>query len=140
MPSSEGLIGGCRLIELPRIADSRGALSFAEGGKHLPFDIARVFYMYDLPPGSRRGAHAHHVASLAIFMVSGACRVLLDDGSARQTVPLDQPQRGLFIPPRIWHELEDFAPHSVCLVLTSHPYAEADYMRDYASFKREVAR
>jgi dTDP-4-dehydrorhamnose 3,5-epimerase-like enzyme len=141
MPSNDAApIGGCRFIELPKIADSRGALSFIEGGNHLPFDIARVFYMYELPPGSRRGAHAHYAASVAVFMLSGAADVLLDDGTHRQTLVLDRPQRGLLIAPRVWHELENFAANSVCLVLTSHRYDEADYMRDYQEFRREVTR
>jgi hypothetical protein len=130
---------GCRFVDLPRIADSRGALSFVEGGNHLPFDIARVFYMYDLPPGSRRGAHAHHAAWVAIFMLAGGCDVLLDDGRQRQSWKLDRPERGLLVGPRIWHELENFAAGSVCLVLASHRYDEADYMRDYDAFRREVA-
>jgi hypothetical protein len=141
MPSSEEVtaIAGCRFIDLPKIADRRGALSFAEGGKHVPFDIARVFYMYDLPAGSRRGAHAHYAASVAIFMLAGRCDVLLDDGARRTTLPLERPERGLLIGPRVWHELENFAPGSLCLVLTSHRYDEADYMRDYQGFRREVA-
>ena len=144
MPSSdaappESKIAGCRYVELPKISDSRGSLSFVEGGNQLPFDIARVFYMYDLPAGSRRGAHAHYAAWVAVFMLSGAADVLLDDGRQRQTLPLDRPQRGLLIAPRVWHELEKFAANSVCLVLTSHRYDEADYMRDYDAFRREVA-
>ncbi len=146
MPSSEagpikaGLIGGCRFVDLPKIADSRGALSFVEGGNHLPFDIARVFYMYDLPPGSQRGAHAHYATQVAIFMLAGATDVLLDDGAHRQTVRLDRPSRGVLVAPRVWHELENFAAGSVCLVLASHRYDEADYMRDYEAFRRETAR
>jgi len=132
-------LAGCRFIDLPKIADSRGALSFVEGGNHLPFDIARVFYMYDLPAGSQRGAHAHYAAAVAIFMLAGGCDVVLDDGQRRETLPLDRPERGLLIGPRIWHELENFAPGSVCLVLTSHRYDEADYMRDYKAFKAETA-
>lgn len=136
--SSAPSLAGCRFIDLPKIADSRGALSFVEGVNHLPFDIARVFYMYELPAGSKRGAHAHYAASVAIFMLAGGCDVLLDDGRRRETLPLDRPHRGLLIGPRIWHELENFAPGSVCLVLASHRYDEADYMRDYQAFRREV--
>lgn len=139
MSSPEALLPGCRFIELPRIADARGALSFAEGGNHLPFDIARVFYMYEMPQGAQRGAHAHRAASVAMFMLAGACEVLLDDGKRRQTVRVDRPRRGLLIGPRIWHTLEDFAPSSVCLVLASHRYEEADYIRDYEEFRRLTA-
>jgi len=142
MSSAEAASGiaGCRFIDLPRIADSRGALSFCEGGNHLPFDIARVFYMYELPTGSHRGAHAHHQASVAVFMLAGASDVLLDDGKRRQTLLLDRPDRGLLIGPGIWHELENFAAGSVCLVLASHRYDEADYMRDYEDFRRHAGR
>lgn len=139
MSSPEALLPGCRFVELPRIADARGALSFAEGGNHLPFDIARVFYMYEMPQGAQRGAHAHRAASVAMFMLAGACEVLLDDGKRRQTVRVDRPRRGLLIGPRIWHTLEDFAPSSVCLVLASHRYEEADYIRDYEEFRRLTA-
>ncbi len=132
------LFAGCRFVELPRIADARGALSFAEGGNHLPFQIARAFWMYELPAGSQRGAHAHRLASVAMFMLAGSCAVLLDDGAARQTVTVDRPQRGLLIGPRIWHTLDDFAAGSVCLVLASHRYEEADYIRDYDAFRREM--
>ncbi len=132
-------IAGCRFIDLPRIADSRGALSFCEGGNHVPFAIARVFYMYALPTGSHRGAHAHHEASVAVFMLAGATDVLLYDGRLRQTLLLDRPDRGLLIGPGIWHELENFAANSVCLVLASHRYDEADYMRDYEDFRRRAA-
>ncbi|MEO8557931.1 MAG: FdtA/QdtA family cupin domain-containing protein [Rhodospirillales bacterium] len=138
MPTAVPSMAGCRFIDLPKIADSRGALSFAESGNHVPFDIARVFYMYDLPPGSKRGAHAHYAASVLIFMLAGSCDAILDDRRRRESVRLEQPNRGLLVGPRIWHELENFAAHSVCLVLTSHRYDEADYMRDYQAFRREV--
>lgn len=138
MSSSEPLPAGCRFVELPRIADARGALSFVEGGAHLPFDIARVFYMYELPQGAQRGAHAHRAASVALFMLAGSCTVLLDDGRAQRTVRVERPQRGLLIGPRVWHTLENFAANSVCLVLASHRYDEADYIRDYDDFRRET--
>lgn len=133
-------IAGCRFIDLPRISDARGALSFCEGGNHVPFAIARVFYMYALPTGSHRGAHAHHEASVAVFMLAGASDVLLDDGRRRQTLLLDRPYRGLLIGPGIWHKLENFAANSVCLVLASHRYDEADYMRDYDDFRRHAGK
>lgn len=132
-------VADCRFVDLPRIADARGALSFVEGGgDQLPFDVARVFYMYDLAPGATRGAHAHRASWVAIFMLAGGCRMLLDDGRRRERVSLDRPQRGLLVGPRIWHTLADFAPRSVCLALASHRYDEADYMRDYDGFQREV--
>lgn len=133
-------LSGCRFVDLPRIADARGALSFCEGGNHLPFAIARVFWMYELPAGSQRGAHAHHEASVAIFMLAGATDVLLDDGKRKESVSLARPNRGLLIGPGIWHELENFAAGSVCLVLASHRYDEADYMRDYDEFRRHAGK
>ncbi|MGE0152189.1 MAG: FdtA/QdtA family cupin domain-containing protein [Reyranellaceae bacterium] len=138
-PDAPLLVRNCSRIALPVFSDGRGSLSFAEGNRQVPFDIARVFYMYGIPPGARRGAHGHREVSLALFAVAGGFDVLLDDGTARQTVSLSQPQDGLVIGPWVWHELENFAPGTVCLALASGLYDEADYIRNLDDFRREVA-
>jgi dTDP-4-dehydrorhamnose 3,5-epimerase-like enzyme len=140
MPSPERLIvRNCSRIELPVFSDGRGSLSFAEGRRQIPFDIARVFYMYGIPAGARRGAHGHREVSLVLFAVSGSLDVVLDDNESRQTVSLSRPQDGLLIGPWVWHELENFAAGTVCLALASGIYDERDYIRNLEDFRREVA-
>lgn len=141
MTSVEPLAGiaNCATVRLKVVTDARGSLSFAEGMNDLPFAVARVFYMYDIPPGARRGAHGHRRTSLALFALSGRVDVLLDDGSRTLTHTLSRPSEGLLIGPWVWHELENFAPGTVCLALSSGVYDEADYLRDYDGFRREVA-
>jgi dTDP-4-dehydrorhamnose 3,5-epimerase-like enzyme len=140
MPSPERLIvRNCSRIELPVFSDGRGSLSFAEGRRQIPFDIARVFYMYGIPAGARRGAHGHREVSLVLFAVSGSLDVVLDDNENRQTVSLSRPQDGLLIGPWVWHELENFAAGTVCLALASGVYDERDYIRNLEDFRREVA-
>lgn len=127
-------LDACRLLELPRIDDARGSLTFVEGGRHVPFAIARTYYLYDVPPGTRRGAHGHKTLEQLVVAVNGAFDITLDDGANRQQWRLDSPNHGLYIAPMIWRAMENFAPASVCLVLASAPYDEADYIRDYPSF------
>lgn len=119
-----------KLIELPRISDPRGNLTFIEGGAHLPFDIRRVYYLYDVPGGATRGGHAHKVLQQVIIAIAGSFRVVLDDGQQEQEYVLNRSYIGLYVPRMTWRELEDFSSGSVCLVLASHPYDEADYYRD----------
>lgn len=138
-PEQSLKVCNCSLVTLPVFTDGRGSLSFAEGGRQLPFDIARVFYMYGIPAGARRGAHGHREVSLALFAVAGSVDVLLDDGRTTQTVSLARPQDGLVIGPWVWHELENFAAGTVCLALASGVYDERDYIRDLEDFRREVA-
>lgn len=138
-PEQSLKVRNCSLVTLPVFTDGRGSLSFAEGGRQLPFDIARVFYMYGIPAGARRGAHGHREVSLALFAVAGSVDVLLDDGRTTQTVSLARPQDGLVIGPWVWHELENFAAGTVCLALASGVYDERDYIRDFEDFRREVA-
>jgi dTDP-4-dehydrorhamnose 3,5-epimerase-like enzyme len=140
MPSPDRLIvRNCSRIELPVFSDGRGSLSFAEGRRQIPFDIARVFYMYGIPAGARRGAHGHREVSLVLFAVSGSLDVVLDDNENRQTVSLSRPQDGLLVGPWVWHELENFAAGTVCLALASGIYDERDYIRNLEDFRREVA-
>lgn len=129
-----------RLIDLSVISDPRGNLCFVEGGRHLPFDIARVYYLYDVPSGSVRAGHAHKALNQLLIAVSGSFDVRLYDGTRTETVTLNRPSRGLHIGPMLWRELDNFSSGSVCLVLASLPYDEADYYRDFADFEASVRR
>jgi hypothetical protein len=124
----------CRTIELPKIHEARGNLTFIEGGRHVPFDIRRVYYLYDVPGGAERGGHAHRELSQLIVAMSGSFDVVLDDGSSRKRVHLNRSYQGLFVCPMIWRELDNFSSGSVCMVLASNLYDEADYFRDYDAF------
>lgn len=129
----------CRFIDLPKIQDHRGNLTFIEQGRQVPFHFERAYYLYDVPGGSSRGGHAHRELEQLIIAVSGSFNVTLDDGKCRRVVTLNRPYQGLYICPLIWRELDNFSSGSVCLVLASRYYDEADYYRTYESFAREVA-
>lgn len=124
----------CRQIELPKIEDSRGNLSFIEGGIHIPFDIKRVYYLYDVPGGSDRGSHAHKNLHQFIVAMSGSFDVLLDDGKEKKRFHLNRSYYGLYICPMMWRYLDNFSSGAVCMVLASDHYDEADYIRDYDVF------
>ena len=130
----------CRLIELPRIADPRGNLTFVEGKGHVPFDIARVYYLYDVPGGAQRGGHAHKALEQLIVAMSGSFDVALDDGVEKRRFHLNRSYFGLYLCPMIWRELDNFSSGSVCMVLASIPYSEDDYYRDYSEFLNAVGR
>jgi dTDP-4-dehydrorhamnose 3,5-epimerase-like enzyme len=130
----------CRLINLPRIPDARGNLTFVESNNHVPFDIKRVYYLYDVPGGESRGGHAHRKTKEFIVAASGSFDVVLDDGSTKQRFSLNRSYYGLYAPPMAWRELENFSSGSVCLVLASELYAESDYYRDYGAFLDAVRR
>ena len=122
------------IVQLPRVTDPRGNLTFIEGSAHVPFDIARVYYLYDVPGGESRGGHAHKHLQQLIVAVSGSFDVVLDDGVTRQKFFLNRSYFGLYVPSMHWRELENFSSGSVCLVLASQHYDEADYYRDYQAF------
>ena len=124
----------CRLVDLPKILEPRGNLTFIEGGRHVPFDIQRVYYLYDVPGGAERGGHAHRGLKQLIIAMSGSFDVVLDDGRERKRFHLNRSYMGLYVCPMIWRELDNFSSGSVCLVLASNLYDEADYYRDYAEF------
>ena len=130
-------LSDCKLISLPRIQDPRGNLTFIEGGSHVDFDIQRVYYLYDVPGGSSRGGHAHKALRQLIVAMSGSFDVLLDDGEEKRTFHLNRSYVGLYVCPMIWRELNNFSSGSVCMVLASNRYDEADYYRDYDQFLRE---
>jgi hypothetical protein len=124
----------CKIIDLPRITDIRGNLTFIEGNNQLPFDIQRVYYLYDVPGGAQRGGHAHKALHQLIIAISGSFDVLLDDGSKKKRVHMNRSYKGLYVCPMIWRELDNFSSGSVLLVLASNKYDEADYYRDYKTF------
>lgn len=128
------LLDLCRVIDLPKIQDTRGNLTFLEGQRHMPFDLRRVYYLYDVPGGAERGAHAHKDLRQLIISVSGSFDVGLDDGIRRQTFHLNRPYQGLYVCPMIWRDLQNFSSGSVCLVLASNAYSEDDYFRDYEAY------
>jgi len=124
----------CKLIDLPKIADPRGNLTFIEGGRHVPFEVKRVFYLYDVPGGADRGGHALKQCHQFLIAMSGSFDVILDDGNEKKRIQLNRSYYGLYLPPMIWREMDNFSSGSVCLVLASERYSEADYYRDYTPF------
>lgn len=131
-------VNDCSLIEFPKIANGQGSLSFVEGSKHIPFEPKRVFYVYDLPSGARRGGHAHRELQQVLICLSGSLDVVIDDGIERKTVHMDKPNVGLFMPKCIWAEIIGVVPNTVYMVLASSHYREDDYIRDYNRFKQHV--
>lgn len=130
-------IDDCRLIDLPCIGDRKGNITPIYGQENIPFDIARVYYLYDVPGGAARGGHAHKELQQLIVSVMGAFDVVLDDGQQKKTVRLDRAYNGLYVPRMIWRELENFSSGGICLVLASMPYDESDYIREHGTFLRE---
>ncbi len=128
----------CKIIQLPKIHDRRGNLTFIEGNKHIPFEIKRVYYLYDVPGGESRGGHAHKKLQQFIIAASGSFDVILDDGFTKKRVHLNRSYYGLYIPTMIWRELDNFSTGAVCLVLASEYYDESDYIRDYEEFINAV--
>lgn len=129
---------GCRVLEFPRVNDARGNLTFIEGGRHIPFTLARVYYLYDVPGGEARGGHAHLELEQVLIAASGSFDIITDDGQGRRKWSLNRSYYGLYIPPLVWREMENFSSGSVCLVLASTYYNEAEYIRNYKDFQRVV--
>jgi dTDP-4-dehydrorhamnose 3,5-epimerase-like enzyme len=130
----------CKIIELPKIADPRGNLTFVESGNQIPFDIQRVYYLYDVPGGSERGGHAHKGLHQLIIAMSGSFDVVLDDGKKKKRVHLSRSYYGLYVCPMIWRELDNFSSGSVCMVLASNKYDEADYYREYPEYLTALSK
>ena len=127
-------IENCKIIELPKISDPRGNLTFVENGHHIPFDIRRVYYLYDVPGGSERGGHAHRGLHQLVVAMSGSFDVILDDGASKKRYHLNRSYYGLYVCPMIWRELDNFSSGSVCMVLASNLYDESDYYRNYDEY------
>ena len=127
-------IDNCKIIDLPKIHDPRGNLTFIEGSSHVPFDIQRVYYLYDVPGGAERGGHAHKALHQLIIAMSGSFDVVLDDGGKKKRFHLNRSYNGLYLCPMIWRELDNFSSGSVCMVLASNKYVEDDYYRYYNEY------
>lgn len=128
------MMSQCRMIDLPKHADPRGNLSVIEGGIHIPFDIKRVYYLYDVPGGSSRAGHGHKELQQVMIAMSGSFDVIVDDGFERKKFHLNRSYHGLYIPKMMWREVENFSSGGVCLVLASTLYDQADYYHDYEEF------
>jgi len=131
-------IDDCPVVQLPKISDPRGNLTFMESDRQVPFTIKRVFYLYDVPTGADRGAHAHRALHQFLVCLSGSFDVTLDDGKNKKVVHLNRPWTGLHVKPMIWAAEVNFDPGSICLVMASDFYEESDYIRNYADFTRLV--
>lgn len=127
-------IEDCHLIELPKISDPRGNLTFIETERHVPFDIKRVYYLYDVPGGATRAGHAHRTLRQFLIAIAGSFEVLLDDGRARRRYPLNRPFFGLYVSPLTWRVIDNFSSGAVCLAVVSDFYDESDYFREYDEF------
>lgn len=126
--------GEARIIQLPRILDHRGNLTFIEADRHVPFKILRVYYLYDVPGGASRAGHAHLKLHQFLVAMSGSFDVIVDDGARRQKFQLNRSYLGLYIPPLLWREIDNFSSAAVCMALASDYFDEADYIRDYPEF------
>ena len=124
----------CKIVELPRVADRRGNLTFIESRVHLPFEIKRVYYLYDVPGGASRAGHAHKALHQLIIAMSGSFDVTVDDGHVCKKFHLNRSHTGLYMPPMIWREIDNFSSASVCMVLASAYFEEPDYYRNYEEF------
>jgi hypothetical protein len=128
----------CRMIDLPKIEERRGNLTFIENSRHIPFDIKRVYYLYDVPGGADRGAHAHKTLQQFIVAMSGSFDVVLSDGKREQRFHLNRSYRGLYVCPMMWRYLDNFSSGAVCLVLASGFFLESDYIREHSEFLEAV--
>lgn len=131
-------VENCKIVSLPKIADPRGNLTFIEAGEHIPFDIKRVYYLYDVPGGAERGGHAHRELHQLIIAMSGSFDIILDDGIEKRTFHMNRSYTGLYVCPMIWREINNFSSGAVCMVLASERYSESDYYRNYEEFINDI--
>ncbi len=131
-------VADCKIIELPRVNDPRGNLTFIESGRHVPFELKRIFYLYDVPGGATRAGHALKSCHQFLIASSGSFDVIVDDGLKKERHQLNRSHYGLYIPPLIWREIENFSSNSMCMVLASEFYTESDYYREYTQFTESV--
>lgn len=134
------MIDNCKIVDLPKITDPRGNLTFVESNRHIPFSIQRVYYLYDVPGGSERGGHAHKALNQLIIAISGSFDIHLDDGLAKKTIHMNRSHYGLYVCPMIWREIDNFSSGAVCMVLASDYYDERDYYREYNQFLNDVQK
>jgi uncharacterized RmlC-like cupin family protein len=128
----------CKVVKLPVRDDPAGQLTFAEGGRHVPFEIARAFFVHGIPEGAVRGGHAHRELEQAVFCLSGSVDLIVEDGAERRRFTLDDPAAGLYLPPMIWLDIDNFSAGTVYAVLASARYEKDDYIRDRDEYLREV--
>lgn len=126
----------CSILELPKNHSVAGNITSVNNGIELPFDIKRIYYLYDVPGGQSRGGHGHKELSQLIVAVSGSFDITVDDGKVKRTFSLSRPYMGLYLPPGLWRELDNFSSGSICMVLASEEYSEDDYIRTYHDFKK----
>lgn len=124
----------CKILTLPKISDPRGSLTFVEANRHVPFEIRRVYYLYDVPGGAERGGHAHKGLYQLIIAISGSFDIHLDDAFSKKTIHMNRGYSGLLVCPMIWREIDNFSSGAICMVLASNFYDESDYYRDYERF------
>lgn len=134
------MIENCRMIDLPRINDPRGNLTFIEGGRHVPFEIKRIYYLYDVPGGAERGGHGHKTLHQLIIAASGSFDIHLDDGFSKKTIRMDRSYFGLYVSSMMWRVVDNFSSGAVCMVLASDYYDEKDYYREYDEFVSDARR
>lgn len=132
--SKPSITKNCCQINFPKIQDPRGNLTFIEGGKHVPFEIQRVYYLYDVPGGAERGGHAHKELEQVLIAISGSFDLIVDDGAHKERIHLNRPYYGVYVGSMIWREMDNFSSGSVCMVLASRPYTETDYYRNYNEY------
>jgi len=133
-------MSSCKIIELPKICDPRGNLTFIEGLSHIPFAIQRIYYIYDVPGGSTRAAHAHRNLQQFFVSMSGSFDLHLDDGHKKTTYHMNRPYWGVYVCPMIWRDIDNFSTGSTCMVIASEKYEEDDYIRDYNEFQNLVTK
>ena len=133
-------IDDCKILQFPQEEDPRGSLTYIYENKHVPFDIKRVFYIYDVPSGKDRGAHAHKECHQVIIAAMGALEVYLSDGVNERVVTLNRPFQGLHVPPGVWAHEQNFTSGALCLVLASHEYSAEDYIRNYDDYKIYIGK
>ena len=126
----------CRRIELPVVSDRRGNLTFLEGDRHVPFDIKRIYYLYDVPGGAHRAGHAHKKLQQVLIAMSGSFDVTLDDGFSKTKFHLNRSYQGIYIPPMVWRDIDNFSSGAVCMAVASDWFDEEDYYREYEEFRR----
>ena len=134
MPLNSNSVFDCSVINLSKVSNEAGNITIVENEKNIPFDVKRLYYLYDIPGGESRGGHAHYDLEQFIIAASGSFEVILDDGENKKRVTLNSPDKALHIVPGLWRELDNFSSGSICLILASHKYDENDYIRDYPKF------
>jgi hypothetical protein len=135
MKKSKTTVYDCNIIHLPKIENPAGSITVIHGNKEIPFDIRRIYYLYDIPGGASRGGHGHKTLWQLIVAASGSFDIILDDGNIKRIIQLNRPYFGLLMPPGIWRELSNFSSGAICVVLASHPFDKEDYIFDYHEYK-----